>query len=85
MLESQAPPAGDGEEHTNPGVKLSELRRRAKEEKDNKRTKKTKTRARAEPSPAHHQLPDEPPPDEWPPDDDDDDVVDGVTRASVFV
>ena len=42
MLESQAPPAGDGEEHTNPGVKLSELRRRAKEEKDNKESKENK-------------------------------------------
>jgi PAS domain S-box-containing protein len=32
MLESQAPPSDENDEHTNPGVKMSELRRRAKDE-----------------------------------------------------
>ncbi|MDP2344545.1 MAG: PAS domain S-box protein [Deltaproteobacteria bacterium] len=32
LLESQAPPADENDEHTNPGVKMSELRRRAKDD-----------------------------------------------------
>jgi PAS domain S-box-containing protein len=31
-LEAQAPPAGESEEHTNPGVKMSELRRKARDD-----------------------------------------------------